>query len=371
MMISPTRFPTIKPLGPYSFSVPRMETSTKTAPSLNTHAGPGFFAQQFMNLALALASTPNRLTSAFPHHVSFRERLRLFPDLKTVELKSIDNVSLKGYWLPVKKPSSSTVILLHGFSTNSGSMIPLAQKLHEWGHSVFMLDFRSHGQSGSEKPCTLGYSEGKDILAAVRHVKAEYPEAAKDLTLLGHSMGASAILTMPNSLHAVPGGMDEMSRSVNRLVLDAPYERLDLLKNPFIARLFQTKWINYLFPDLGHAFVDMLNSVDLKNHMNLPSTLDAFRPAQDFLKSKAWSEKPVLLLHGKHDSTTPYEQAERIHQQLKDKNVNIELITLNASHVNPRWEGSDSWFPKRVSLRDDEIYLKALDGHLKKNVENK
>jgi pimeloyl-ACP methyl ester carboxylesterase len=345
---------------------PQSETAVIADSFAKVAPKPGFFARQFLNLILALVTTPNRLFSTFPHHVSLRERIRLVPDLKTVQLKSIDNVSLKGYWLPVKKPSSSTVILLHGFSSNSGSMVPLAQKLHERNHSVFMLDFRSHRQSSSEKPCTLGYEEGKDILAAVRHVKAKYPEAAQDLTLLGHSMGASAILTLPNSLRAISGGMNDMNHSVNRLILDAPYERLDLIKNPFIARVFQSKWINRLFPGLGHAFVEMLNSADLKNRMQLPSSLDAFRPAQDFLKSKAWSEKPVLLLHGKHDATTPYEQAERIQRQLKDKDVDIKLITLNADHVNRRWEGSDSWFPKRVALRDEKTYLKALDQHLQK-----
>jgi len=229
-----------------------------------------------------------------------------------------------------------------------------------------MLDFRSHGQSGAEKPCTLGYDEGKDILTAVRYVKAKHQEAAQDITLLGHSMGASAILSLPKSLQAVPGGMDEINRSVNRLVLDAPYERLNLIQNPFITRAFQSKWMSRLFPGLAEAFVTMLNGSELTTRMNLPSILDEFRPAQDFLKSKALSEKPVLLIHGKHDSRTPYEQAERIQQQLKAKNVDIKLLTLNADHVNPRWNGSDSWIPKRVSLRDEKNYLKALNEHLQK-----
>gem|GEM_PF-2095550 len=365
-MISPSRFSSIRPPELKAISFPYFETATVAAPILNTHTRPSFFARQVMNLALALATTPNRLAASLPYLVSPKDRIRLFPNLKTVDLKSVDGVTLKGYWIPSKKPSSSTVILLHGFFANSGSMVPLAHKLHQRNHSVFMMDFRSHGQSGAEKPCTLGYDEGKDILAAVRQVKEAHPEAAKDLTLLGHSMGASAILSLPKSLQAIPGGIDDINRSVNRLVLDAPYERLNLIQNPFITRAFQSKWMNRLFPGLAGAFVTMLNGSELTTRMNLPSILDEFRPAEDFLKSKALSEKPVLLIHGKHDSRTPYEQAKRIQQQLKDKKVDIQLLTLNADHVNPRWEGSKSWIPKRVSLRDEENYLKALDQHLQK-----
>src|SRR4051812_24782690 len=135
----------IKQLTMNAIASPHSETAVIADSFVKIAPRPGFFARQLMNLILALVTTPNRLLSTFPHHISLRERIRLVPGLKTVQLKSIDNVSLKGYWLPVKPPSSSTVILLHGFSSNAGSMAPLAQKLYKGGHSVFMLDFRSHG----------------------------------------------------------------------------------------------------------------------------------------------------------------------------------------------------------------------------------
>lgn len=283
------------------------------------------------------------------------------------KFKSADvgNMELRGYWVPnTKNPSSKkTVILAHGFESDPSSMLTIARHLLEKSYNVFMFDFRGHGKSPGKT--SIGYHEGKDLLGAVRHIKKEHGEQSSDLTLMGHSMGASAILMLPDSLRDIENGLDDINKHVNRFVADAPYEKLDLINNSFVKSVYENK---KLLADtrkqLAEKFVDRMNSEALKKQFNLPISFDEFKPAESFQKSETLRQKPLLLLHGTNDRRTPYEQAQAISDQLS----HATFVTLNADHVDYAWNPYDKnrKGTKRAALRDKETFLKALDAHLSK-----
>lgn len=289
----------------------------------------------------------------------------LLPTIQAVEFRSTDGVRLQGYWAPAEKVSSETIILAHGFASNTGSMLSLGEELHNRGYNVFLFDFRAHGQSSKKKPSTIGYHEGKDIAAAVRCVKDKYPDQAKRIpAVLGHSMGASAILMMPHSLK--PEDLSYVNENVDSFVLDAPYEQMNLKENPFVTRVYENAKI---FPDfrksIADKFVEQMNSIETQEKLELPCKFDNLQPANWFGSSEL-AKKPILLLHGENDKRTPFAQSLRIQEQLPQ----IDFVKLNADHMDYEWKPKTPLHlpligDKRAALRDRANFLNALDAHLK------
>ncbi|RMH21127.1 MAG: alpha/beta hydrolase [Gemmatimonadetes bacterium] len=90
-------------------------------------------------------------------------------------------------------PSSvPVVVLVHGWSANSGVMLPLAKPLVEAGYPVLLFDFRRHGMS-DPAPYITARQYRDDLAAAVAWVRERLP--GRPVVVVGHSMGgATAIL---------------------------------------------------------------------------------------------------------------------------------------------------------------------------------
>ena len=111
-----------------------------------------------------------------------------------VAFKSVDGLTLHGWWIPVEG-STRAVISLHGQGGSMDPDLPNVPPLHASGFNVLMFDFRAHGRSEG-KVSTVGYLERMDLLGAV-----EFLLKQKDMHrigVLGFSMGGIvAMLTAP------------------------------------------------------------------------------------------------------------------------------------------------------------------------------
>lgn len=114
---------------------------------------------------------------------------------ETVRFTTDDGVTLAGWLIPAARPTTTAVILMHGFS---GHRLPELVALVPWlreRHHVLQFDFRGHGESGPGL-VTLGTHERRDVAAAVRFVESR---GLGPTALFGLSMGAStAILAAPD-----------------------------------------------------------------------------------------------------------------------------------------------------------------------------
>lgn len=108
--------------------------------------------------------------------------------LTPINLKTSDGLHLAGWYLPPQ--NGATIILQHGYHTNSEEMLPVAQMLERQGYGLLLFDFRAHGRSEGEA-VTFGLHEVKDTQAALTFLQNQ-PEVHSDkIGLLGVSMGGA------------------------------------------------------------------------------------------------------------------------------------------------------------------------------------
>jgi alpha-beta hydrolase superfamily lysophospholipase len=93
------------------------------------------------------------------------------------------------------------VVALHGTSTESSVMNPVAKTLHATGATVYTLDLRGHGSSGRRGDIDYIGQLDDDIADFVAVVRQTHPNAA--LTLLGFSGGGSLALRIAGSAYGI------------------------------------------------------------------------------------------------------------------------------------------------------------------------
>ncbi|NYZ61774.1 alpha/beta fold hydrolase [Luteimonas deserti] len=85
-----------------------------------------------------------------------------------------------------------TVLLLHGWMMDGGSLLPWALALGQAGYRTIALDLRNHGRSGSG-PSGYGTREAGDVVDAVAALRAR-GEIVGPLHVFGVSYGAATAL---------------------------------------------------------------------------------------------------------------------------------------------------------------------------------
>jgi pimeloyl-ACP methyl ester carboxylesterase len=102
------------------------------------------------------------------------------------------------------------VVIVHGLGDSLESYVDRGDALHRRGHTVLLVDLRAHGASEGSYT-TLGGREREDVRAAMESLRTA-GLAAAGLVLMGHSMGAVAVLR-------AAGQPD-----VRAVIVEAPYE---------------------------------------------------------------------------------------------------------------------------------------------------
>ncbi len=102
---------------------------------------------------------------------------------------------LSAWFVPVSSTGwpAPTVVLVHGWSSESGQMLPLASQLHRAGYGVLGFDARGHGRSPADGPITL-MKFTDDIRAALDYVGGREDVDSSRLAVVGHSFGAASAL---------------------------------------------------------------------------------------------------------------------------------------------------------------------------------
>jgi pimeloyl-ACP methyl ester carboxylesterase len=103
------------------------------------------------------------------------------------------------------------VVIVHGLGDSLESYVDQVEVLSRRGHTVLLLDLRAHGASEG-RYTTLGGREREDVRAAMDALR-KAGRAGAGLVLMGHSMGAVAVL------RAAVGQPD-----VRAVIVEAPYD---------------------------------------------------------------------------------------------------------------------------------------------------
>ena len=85
-----------------------------------------------------------------------------------------------------------TVVVLHGWMMDGGSLLPWSLQLAQAGYRTISLDLRNHGRSGAA-PSGYGLREARDVADAITALRAS-GEVVGPLHLMGVSYGAATAI---------------------------------------------------------------------------------------------------------------------------------------------------------------------------------
>lgn len=200
---------------------------------------------------------------------------------EAVRFEAADGVELAGWWVPAERPTTTAVVVGHGYPMDKSDVLPAARFLREDHHLLF-VDLRSFGDSGGQAT-TLGRYEARDVRAAITYA-LNRPEVER-VAAWGFSLSATAALLADDDRAAC-------------LVAEAPFADL-----PSLARTLHgdgpvsSAWASLVLLAGRVVFGFDAREVDV------PARVDRRGP-------------PVLVVHGTRDEQVPLEHGERVHEAL-------------------------------------------------------
>jgi alpha-beta hydrolase superfamily lysophospholipase len=183
---------------------------------------------------------------------------------------------LRGWWFhaPTQTPRG-TIVYLHGVADNRVSGVGIAQHFVPLGFDVVTYDSRAHGQSGGEA-CTYGFYEKRDL----ERVLDRIPRAP--LVIMGTSLGGAVALQA--------AAEDGRIAAVISIAAFSDLRTAAIERAPFFA-----------------------SRSNIENAFRLAEAEGRFQVAEvSPVGAAPLIRVPVLLIHGDHDTETPYAHAQRL-----------------------------------------------------------
>ncbi|NBC46531.1 MAG: alpha/beta fold hydrolase [Gammaproteobacteria bacterium] len=189
-----------------------------------------------------------------------------------------------------------TILMLHGWGSNSEQILPLAVPLVGAGFNVLLLDARNHGSSDGDTFSSLPRF-AEDLEQGIRWLKHHQPARARSLAVIGHSVGAGAVLLAATRTPAIDAAISLSAFAHPQEVTARFLEHLPL---PRALVSLVARYVEWL---IGYRF-------------------DAIAPINTIRRVPC----PVLLMHGTADRTVPLSDAERIYDNRLSDRVRLILV---------------------------------------------
>lgn len=193
-----------------------------------------------------------------------------------------DGRTLRGWMIyPHASSGRGVAVVAHGWASNSGEVLPIAESVAASGHTAFVFDFRRHGRSDEAPHVTISdYRD--DLVAAIGFVRERFPE--KRMVVVGHSMGGAA------SILAVADGAPVDGIAVVASPADLVEMTVEYLKEGWMPGAF-----------LGPLIVPIL-------WMRAGGNRDELVPE----RRMASVGVPCIVIHPEHDKRVPRRHARRL-----------------------------------------------------------
>lgn len=206
-------------------------------------------------------------------------------------------------WL-VSAPTSRrrpvpAVLVMHGWGANAGMMWPIVPPLHAAGFAVLLVDARCHGRSDDETFTSMPRF-AEDIAAGLSWLRNRPEIAPGRLVVLGHSVGAAAAILHASRAH-------DVKAVVSLSAFAHPREMM--------LRFLAEKRVPY--PVIGWYVMRYVQKV-------IGASFDDIAP----LVTLPRVDCPVLLVHGRDDTTVPVGDARR----LQGTSSRATLLLVDGDH---------------------------------------
>jgi len=244
-----------------------------------------------------------------------------------LEIKSFDDLTLKGYLLEANESTNKLVVMAHGYLGHGKQMSLYGQYYYEeLGYHFFTPDLRGHGASEGDY-IGFGWHDRLDIIDWI-DLLIEKLGSDTEIVLHGLSMGAATV--------AMASG-EELPENVKAIVADSPYTSVHDMFKYQMTRMFHIP----SFP--------ILNTTSLVTQMKEGYSLTEASSLNQVMKA----EVPILYIHGGADTFVPTELAQKLYENTKSE---TEMITIDgAGHGESFVVGK-------------EKYITSLNGFLDKYV---
>lgn len=222
---------------------------------------------------------------------------------REVRIPTANGLCLAGWFLPAEGAGPApVVVLLHGWSANSGTLLPLARPLHQAGFTLLFFDARCHGRSDEDRFTSLPRF-AEDLEHALIWLASESPVDGKRMVgqriaLVGHSVGAGAALL-------VASRRDDIAALASIAAFSHP-ERM-------MRRLLAARHIPFI--PFGWYILGYVQRV-------IGQRFDDIAPIHTIRKVRC----PTLLVHGAEDRTVPVAEARAIHGARAGDHVQLKII---------------------------------------------
>ncbi|HEY9853111.1 MAG TPA: alpha/beta fold hydrolase [Leptolyngbyaceae cyanobacterium] len=212
-----------------------------------------------------------------------QNRLIFFPSPVIQVTPEVFNLTYQEVWLPVSTPSGKierihgwwipgkgkqTILYLHGNGINIGANVAHANRFHQLGFSVLLLDYRGYGRSEGSFPKEAEVYQ--DAETAWQYLIQEKKISPDQIIIYGHSLGGAIAINLA-------------------------------VKHPEAAGLI-----------VESSFTSLRKMVDrMGNYWMFPVDLILHHRFDSINKVKKL-EMPVLFIHGIGDSLIPYQMSEQL-----------------------------------------------------------
>lgn len=217
----------------------------------------------------------------------------------SVNLKTRDGVSIKGFFIPCKNSSGRTIIFCHEIGAGAASFAKYVYFLREKGFNIFTFDFRGHGLSGNANNYVprqwITSFELRDLEAVFNYLKTNKDVDNNRIGLFGVSKGAGTAIIAASKRKGVKAVVADGAFSTGYTVLD-----------------YAKKWIPIFLPveTLPHSLYSFLRfwtvwTVSKKLKCRFPSLEKAL---------KRLNGCALLMIHGEKDSYISVEQSKILYK---------------------------------------------------------
>ncbi|MDD5241314.1 MAG: alpha/beta fold hydrolase [Sulfuricella sp.] len=230
-----------------------------------------------------------------------------------VSIPTENGKRLFAWFIPSSSSNSApAVAVLHGWGGNAEMMLPLALPLQQAGYAVLLLDARNHGRSDSDNFSSLPRF-AEDLEHALDWLALQPGVDASRLIALGHSVGAGAALLVASQRHDLAA-----------VVSIAAFADPESMMRRFLAAHHIPYFplgryvLHYVQHAIGHRFNDIAPRHTIRQ-----------------------ISCPVLLVHGRDDSTVPVDDALSIYAQRPGDRVRLLILAGNhdSTHEAERHAG--------------------------------
>jgi len=187
-----------------------------------------------------------------------------------------------------------TVVLLHGWMMDGGSLLPWSVELAQRGYRTITVDLRNHGRSGAGLS-GYGTREAGDVVAVLRQLRAQ-GEVVGPLHVMGVSYGAATAIFTARDLGVQVGGVvamesfDNAGRAIRDMVPHMLQRKPDSLRE-----WASSQWMRWQFD--AHTLDAAIADADHRLALDLDRI--------DVGAALAQAPACVLLIHGRDDAHVP------------------------------------------------------------------